>query len=130
MAEAVITALREAERVAQDERRRRQPAAAAATEGDLDPHARVAAAGGQAQRLGQQRLVDPAGRQRQPPRVGVQLDVQRLLLDHRALTDFALELRSGAADPDPGQRAGAEQHQRGARDVQRLRVERTGDRQQ
>ena len=59
-------ALGEPERVAQHERGRRQHAPAAAAEGDLDAHARAAAAGVEAHRLGQQRLVDPAGRQRQP----------------------------------------------------------------
>ena len=60
-------ALGEAERVAQDERGRREPAPAAAPERHLDAHARGALAGAEAHRLGQQRLVDPAGRQRQPP---------------------------------------------------------------
>ena len=59
-------ALGEPERVAQHERGRRQPAAPAAAEGDLDAHARGRPAGAEADRLGQQRLVDPAGRQRDP----------------------------------------------------------------
>ena len=110
--------------------RGRQLAAAAAAEGDLDAHPRLATAGGQAQRLGQQRLVDPARRQRQPPGLGEVLDLQRLFLDHRAHGDLTRELRAHAAEPDPRQRARAEQQQRRAGDVERLRVERARDQQE
>ena len=59
-------ALGEPERVAQHERGRCQHAPAAAAEGDLDAHARAPAPGRDLHRLGQQRLVDPARRERQP----------------------------------------------------------------
>ena len=86
-------ALGEAERVAQHERGRGEPAPSAAPEGHLHAHACARAARAQADGLGQQRLVDPAGRQRQPPAPDLDPDGQRLLLDDAALADLALDGR-------------------------------------
>ena len=82
-------ALGEPERVAQHERGRRQPAAPAAAEGHLDAHARGGPAGAEADRLGQQRLVDPAGRERQPARGRADAHLERLLLEHAAGAELA-----------------------------------------
>jgi hypothetical protein len=123
-------ALGQPERIAQHERRRRQRAPAAAAERDVDAHTRARAAGGEPHRLGQQRLVDPARRQRQPAARRLDPHRQRLLLDDAARADRAVDLGAPATEPDPGGRAGAEQHQRRAGHVQRLGVERAGDQQQ
>ena len=89
-------ALGEPERVAQHERRRREPAAPAAAERDLDAHARASAGRRGSARAREQRLVDPAGRQRQPAgRARADADLQRLLLEHAA----GAELAAGSARP-------------------------------
>ena len=93
-------------------------------------HARATTARAEPYRLGQQRLVDPAGRERELPARRLDPDRERLLLDDAALVDPALDLRAPRADADPDRGARAEQHERGAGDVERLGVERAGDDQQ
>ena len=123
-------ALGEPERVAEHERGRREPAAPAAAERDLDAYARRPAAGAEAHGLGQQRLLDPAWRQREAAGRGPDEDLQRLLLEHAACPQLTADRRAPRAGADPARRAEAQQRERRAGDVQRLGVERAGDDQQ